>query len=434
MATWKEQRDELLKKAREIASKAETEERDFTEDEQTEVRDLLGKAKDAGEKAKKADESQALVKEVDELLRPSDGRKLNDEALRGAAGGVGASSKSIGALFAESGQYKALREQFPNGIPDSAKGITMPPVSVGGLKSLVTGSDRDGSAGALLQPQQLGVVSYPSLPLTLRDLITVGQTGTDTIEYAQFLPRTVSGGSTSAAAGVPEATDSSGTSGTKPESAIKLRKKSATVITIAHWLAATKRALSDAAQIRTLIDNFLTEGVEAEIERQVLSGDESSGEEFNGILKTTGVQSQAWDTNLLTTVRKAITTAQGAAAQVTGVLMSPATDEALDLTQDGNQRFYGQGPFGAGPKTIWGVPRVVSHQAPDDTVILGDFRTCTLWDREQASVTVSDSHADFFTRNLVAILAEARCAFGILNPQLLVTAPTADTSGSSTSG
>jgi hypothetical protein len=34
---------------------------------------------------------------------------------------------------------------------------------------------------------------------------------------------------------------------------------------------------------------------------------------------------------------------------------------------------------------------------------------------------VSDQHADFFTRNLLAILAEMRAAFGVLDPEAFCT-------------
>ena len=38
------------------------------------------------------------------------------------------------------------------------------------------------------------------------------------------------------------------------------------------------------------------------------------------------------------------------------------------------------------------------------TVLVGDFRKAVIWDRQQASISATDSHADFFIRNLVAIL------------------------------
>ena len=37
------------------------------------------------------------------------------------------------------------------------------------------------------------------------------------------------------------------------------------------------------------------------------------------------------------------------------------------------------------------------------------------WAREGISITMSDSHSDFFIRNLLAILGERRDAFGVLD-------------------
>ena len=52
-----------------------------------------------------------------------------------------------------------------------------------------------------------------------------------------------------------------------------------------------------------------------------------------------------------------------------------------------------------------------------NTALVGDFHQAILWEREGVSLMVSDQHADFFTRNLLAILAEMRAAFGILDIQ-----------------
>ena len=47
---------------------------------------------------------------------------------------------------------------------------------------------------------------------------------------------------------------------------------STTVKTIAHWIPITKRAAADAAQVRTLVDNFLRYGLNEELEDQMLTG------------------------------------------------------------------------------------------------------------------------------------------------------------------
>ena len=61
-----------------------------------------------------------------------------------------------------------------------------------------------------------------------------------------------------------------------------------------------------------------------------------------------------------------------------------------------------------------------SESQTSGTGLLGDFMKGVIWDREQTTVTVSDSHADFFVRNLVAVLAEERLAFGVTRPSAFV--------------
>jgi len=64
---------------------------------------------------------------------------------------------------------------------------------------------------------------------------------------------------------------------------------------------------------------------------------------------------------------------------------------------------------------------VIPALAGTGKFIAGDLSQCVLWDREVATITATDSHADFFVRNLVALLGECSAGFGILNPGLLVT-------------
>lgn len=74
----------------------------------------------------------------------------------------------------------------------------------------------------------------------------------------------------------------------------------------------------------------------------------------------------------------------------------------------------------AGVPTLHGLPVVESENIEVGVGLVGDFRKAVLWDREQASISITDSHADFFIRNLVAILAEERAAFGVTRPKAFV--------------
>jgi HK97 family phage major capsid protein len=195
---------------------------------------------------------------------------------------------------------------------------------------------------------------------------------------------------------------------------------------IAHWIPATKRILADAGQIRTIIDNFLRYGLDEELEDQMINGD-GTGQNFSGIANVAGTQAQAWDTNILVTTRRARTKVRTVGrATPTAFLLNPADWETVALTRDDSGAAAGTGGFMFGSPaamaapTLWGLPVVESEAVPAGVGYVGDFRTLVLWDREQATVQVSDSHADFFIRNMVAFLAEVRAAFGALRPSAIV--------------
>ena len=74
-----------------------------------------------------------------------------------------------------------------------------------------------------------------------------------------------------------------------------------------------------------------------------------------------------------------------------------------------------------GGATVWRVPAVVTDAMAAGEFMVGDFtRAARLYDRMQATVEIATQHADFFTRNLVAILAEERVALTVNRPDLLV--------------
>ena len=131
--------------------------------------------------------------------------------------------------------------------------------------------------------------------------------------------------------------------------------------------------------------------------------------------------SQAWDTDLLTTIRKARTavTVTGR-SRPTAMAVHPNDAEALDLLKDDQGRYYFAGPANGGAERVWRVPVVECEALTEGEGLMGDFRKAVLWDREQANVSVSDSHSDFFIRNMVAILAEMRAAFGLRRPSAFV--------------
>lgn len=335
------------------------------------------------------------------------------DTLAGGNGGD-AAFKSLGERFVEDESFNTwLKAIAPNGqIPKMQ--FSSPTVAVGSaLKALVrTGAAASGGALTWSDQRRDLIVPYLFRPFTVRDVITVLQTTSATIEYARVT------GVTNSAAPVAEATNTS--TGTKPESALTFEAVTDTIKTIAHWIPATRQVLSDAPQMRGIIDSFLRNGLEEELEDQIVAGD-GTGENFTGILNTTGTTPQAYDTDLLTTTRRARTKVRVTGRAIPNAyLMHPNDWEDIDLLQDAEQRYYFGGPMVMGTPRLWGLPVVETEAMTEGTAVTGDLRTCVLWDREQVNISVSNSHENYFIKNLVAILAEMRAGFGILRPAAIV--------------
>ena len=339
--------------------------------------------------------------------------------------------KSLGLQVVESPEFKAMMAPFGGGrIPEKQR-LQSDPIGIKGL--FVGGTDT--SAGAFVVNEQTGIVEMLGRKeLKIRDLVSVRRTGSDTVEYVEQTSHT------NAAAVVPEATSSAAPTaeadtdtgavtftlaaggGYKPEGSWAFVRRTAVVKTIAEWVPATKRALADVAALEGLINDELRADVAEAEEAQILNGD-GSGENFTGISNWSGIQTQAFSTDIFETARKAITKARVIGrVNPNAIVVSPATAEVIDLAKDLNGQYRYGGPQSIGPRTLWGVPTVVSETQSDANMLVGDFSKAVLWDREQTTVTISDSHADFFIRNMVAILGEERCAFALTRPKAVVKA------------
>lgn len=352
---------------------------------------------------------QAAQKRDDDLNKPVNGLPTPQHSKNGKPEQKAA---QLADQVLDDPEFKAWRERVAQNGVSSAQFGNSPAVQV---KDLLTGAS-DTSAGSLVYPRFLGFQDAGTFmrPLTVRDLITTGTTDGDAVAYVRQTSLTNN------AAPVAEATAASGGTGVKPESAFALAVINETVKTIAHWIPATRRALADAGQLRTLINSILMYGLDEELEDQILTGS-GTGENFTGIMNTTGTSTQAYDTGLLVTTRKARTKVKTLGrANPTAYVMHPNDWEDFDLLVDAETRYYFGGPSVLGTPRLWGLPVVESEGMTEGFSIVADWRLAILWDRQRAQILTSDSHSDFFIRNLIAILAELRAAFGVIRPAAFV--------------
>jgi HK97 family phage major capsid protein len=100
--------------------------------------------------------------------------------------------------------------------------------------------------------------------------------------------------------------------------------------------------------------------------------------------------------------------------------MNPSDWEAIDLLQDNEARYFYGGPAAVLTPRLWGLPVAEEENIAAGDALVGNFQKAIMWDREQSTISVSDSHSDFFIRNLLAILAEMRAAFALVQPSAMV--------------
>ncbi|MFF2612685.1 phage major capsid protein [Kitasatospora sp. NPDC058046] len=407
-----------LDRLAELSALARAEDRDFTEDEVTEVTELSAKADDLDAKIKSADAAQASVARLTAKAdRPAPALEgvvdRTDQAL-GAIGGPG----GLGEQFVKSAAYQTFRGAHPSGFGEGTP-IQLDRVKVGSLSDLRGGFKADAPVQQVglgrLQNVRLPTVDLTTpMPLTILDLIDHGTIGGPSFEYLQITAVARNAGIVPDEILPADAT-------TKPTSGLSTNLATAKVFTYADGYTVTNQMLADAPALASYLNGQLSYNISNVIEDKILNGSGTGGNP-TGILATTGVQAQAFDTDMVTTIRKAITRLENIGAPITAVLVSPSDNEKFDLLKDAQGRYFSQGPWGSGPGTIWGRPRVVSQRLPAGTAILGNWKTVSLMDREGLSVLAFNQHKDYAARNLVYVRAELRAAQAIFKPAELVIA------------
>lgn len=339
-------------------------------------------------------------------------------------------AQSPGEQFVRSDAYKELVASGALTTPNGK--FRSDPVVVGrplpqhlqAAASDVVQTESGGPGNALVVPFRLpGVIGLQQRPLTIRDLFpNENMTAGDTIEYAQQT------GFDNAAAAVAQATAAN--NGAKPQSSIAWTEATAKATWIATWMAATRQALSDVTQLRSLIDNQGRLMIGLEEEDQLVNGD-GNAPNLSGILDQTGLQlldlSAYYDNANLDGIRTARRLVRTGTSRLrpTFVLVNPVDSEEFDLMQDNEGRYRAGDPFanivgGDDATPIWRLRRVETEALNAGTVIVGAREAATIYDRQPLTVLTADQHSDFFIRNLVVILFEERLAFPIYFPTAFV--------------
>lgn len=279
------------------------------------------------------------------------------------------------------------------------------------VKNAITSAT--GSAGALIVPERdTEIVGMPKRQMTIRQLLSVGPTTSNSIEYARMVTRTNNAAATAETA-------------QKPESNYVWEQDDAPVRTIAHWVPVSRQAMDDIPQLESEIDGELRYGLDLVEEAELLKGD-GTGQHLHGLVPQATAYANPGVTVVNPTkidiLRLAILQASLAEYPADGIVLHPTDWADIELTKDGENRYIFANVIQLAGPQLWGRP-VIGTQAMDlDEFLVGAFRTAAkIWDRMDIEVLISSEDRDNFIKNMLTVRAEKRLALAVKRPGALVT-------------
>lgn len=417
----KAQRAAALKAAQDIAAKAKADGRDLTEDELATIDAKVAEVHELDEKIAAAAKSRASI---DRLAGLTADEGDEGEAPAGDADESGMkSARSFGERFVKSAAYGGFQKAFPTGV-GSGSPVNIGRVKVGTLAEHMGGRGL-GMKAPLTSPQaHVQPTRFPTLDLVDRDRLTfldliARGSAAGAFEYVQIVSVERN------AAIVPEATSGTDAAALKPTSGLTTAMADAKPYTYADGYDVTNQLLHDAPAFASYMNQELGYSLDSLIEDKLLNGTGTNGEP-KGLLATTGVQQAEYAAaadviEQVKAVRRAITRiTRLPGGTVQAIVVNPVTAAEVDLLQDSQGRFYGQGPFSSGPGTLWGRPIVESERVEEGQFILGDFKQIALLDVEGLSVLAFNQHKDYAQRNMTYVRAELRAEQVIWKPSRLL--------------
>lgn len=247
----------------------------------------------------------------------------------------------------------------------------------------------------------------PHRPTSLLDVLTVVRLNTPTFKFLRQTVRT--NNAAPVAAG-----------GTKPTTVLGLVPVEASLKVLAHLSdPLDKYLLRDVGNLTQFVQNELSFGLYEALERQVVSGT-GVAPQLLGLDSVSGVLTQAFATDTLTTVRKSLTKLETLGYVPRAVVLRPEDWETVELSQTSGsgEYLFAQSPVDRAAQKLWGV-QVVLSTAPaagkgyvfgqDAVKLYTDGRVDAEWDTSTG-----------FDKNQVRLRVESRYEVGVSQPQGVV--------------
>lgn len=330
-------------------------------------------------------------------------------------GGSGNEQKSLHEIILNSEEWKYASKRVGS--------KSMEPVVIGNIHRFmpraaqITNPNPLSNDNPLVPAQRLpGIITPVEQRLYVRDLLPQARTSQNLIEFASeasFTNNARPQGDTSPVG--------HGEGEEFAESAITFELANAPVVTIGHWIPASRQILSDAAMLEGHITGRLLYGLKLEEEEELLTGDGGSGK-LRGInAAATAYNRGVTNDTVLDTLLKAMLQVSLSNYEASAYIMHPVDWFTAMLLKDTQNRYLFSDPQSMVAPRVWAKPVVATQSQTQGKFTCGAFSLgAQIWDREDATVRVSENVDDHFIRGLVAILVEERLALTIYRDDAFV--------------
>ncbi len=358
----------------------------------------------------------AYRESTDRSLTEFAGRIQSVEQTVAKGGGVSqpaGAGPNIGATavqqITEDGSYRAAAEQASRGMKVSRFDAR---VNVDGSIRAALTNGGNGNTGDTAYPtwsERRPGVYGPVIPAPrLLDVLPSRKTSSDAVEYIKL---SVTG----------DAAEQEHEGDPKAELDFEGDLETASIVTVAGWTTASKQVLGDAAGLQAAINRTINLKVLSRLENRIINGPGGQGK-INGLLNQAPVFNPTIGVTPVDVIGEALTLLNTNGYQPNLVVINP-----LDFfkyiqivkNEETGEYLFGDptSPQGA---VIWNTVVVPTPAMPNGRVLVLDTSVTTVLDREQMSIAISNSHADYFIRNLVAILGELRAGLEVIDTNAML--------------
>jgi HK97 family phage major capsid protein len=386
---------------RSTMQRCDAENREMTDEERAPITKASAEIKDLEARIERLKGDETVAAQLETLASGLSSRAAAQASGLFPVRGAGQPQLSMGQQFVHAEGYEFFRQKGHR----TSSAWRSPTIE---LQAATLTSD-PASGGSLIVPQYLpGIIPLPQRPLVVADLFAPGTTTSNAITY--MVEKTF----TNAAAAVAEGA-------AKPESALVFQALTEAVRKVAHWLPVTEEMLEDVAQISSYIDARLRLGVQLAEDDQLLNGD-GVAPNLLGILHRVGLAAPIArvdpDNNADVLLKQAMAIFHTSYLMPDGFVLNPINWTATILMKNLQGQYLVAGPFAPiQSPTLWGLPVAVTPVMAAGVGLVGAFKSAAqIFRHGGIRVEASNSHQDFFVKNLVAIRAEERLAEAVYRP------------------